>query len=338
MGWKHFASVAVCVCLSLFLFLRLGASLQDFHRSGFIGRNDGLSKAIHVHKHGWNETASRTGLIFKAQHLTVIPAELVAILVVPINVKVALCSYDLIPFLFGRHLFSRQILGVDRFSGDVSTAATGGDTPKRSFSDSLIMLNMVPVESASGFTYTSSREISMEIVGWSLTSVKKRNGDARFLSLRVSDQVKGIVMFSLHTHIGAQFNRSIFPRSTISLYCRTRGTRSGPRSLFHLLQLPRSDRRVSDYGYNTENFNDDCCSIFSAEIEPPMTQPIEPSLYHRLKISAGVLAIFAGMLAIAAVFIGLVAAIESLKSLIVFVLGAALLIWGFGLFFTSVAG
>lgn len=326
MGWEHFASVAVSVCLIVFLFLRLRASLQNFHWSWFVRRNNGLSKTIHIHKNRWKEAAPRNRLICETQHPTVIPTKLVAILIVTPNGKSFSPCFDLAPFLIGRHLFGWHIFNARRSGGDVRTTAYSGETPERSLSYSLITLNMVPVEFASGFAYTPSREIIMEIVGWSLTSVEERNGDARFVGLRIGDQIDGIAMFSLHADIGAQFSRSVFARSTISLYCRTRGTRSGPRSLFHLLQLPRSDRRVSDYGYNSENFNDDCRSIFSAEIEPPMTQPIEPSLYHRLKISAGVLAIFAGMLAIAAGFIGLVAVIESLKSLIVFVLGAALLI------------
>jgi hypothetical protein len=105
--------------------------------------------------------------------------------------------------------------------------------------------------------------------------------------------------------------------------------------LVHRSPLKRGNSRIDAYNDNSANFENEVGAFSPAETEPPMTQSIEPR-HRRLAILAGMLAILAGVIAIAAGFIGLVAAIDSLKSLIVFVLGTALLWWGFGLFLTSV--
>ena len=116
--------------------------------------------------------------------------------------------------------------------------------------------------------------------------------------------------------------------------CTFGETKCGSREQICLPRLIRVRENHADPD-DVDNYN---CAIFSSERTPPINQLIEPTDHRQLKILAGVLAIVAGMLAIAAGFIGLVAAIENLRSLIVFVLGAALLFWGFGVFFTSIGG
>jgi hypothetical protein len=215
-GWEHFASVAVCVCLILFLFFEVATARQNFHRSGFVRWNGGLCEAIHIREGRWYKTSLRSDLVVELQHSTVVAAEFIAILVVSPDGQGFFPLLNVVPFFLTRHLVGWQILRMSGSGGNIRPTTTRHDASPWSVPDSLKALDLISAETTSGLTYATSGKGIAEVVRWCLTSIVERNRHARFFGFWIGHQNNSIAMFRLHVNIGAQFNRSMFPRQVIS--------------------------------------------------------------------------------------------------------------------------
>jgi hypothetical protein len=88
---------------------------------------------------------------------------------------------------------------------------------------------------------------------------------------------------------------------------------------------------VGDYNEYSDNFENYCCTVFALQTKPPMPESIERP-HHWLAVAVGLLVVVVGAFLVAVGFCGLVAAINSGTSLILFLIGIAIFVYGLGFF------